>query len=559
MSKNNQYVVLARKYRPKKLSDLIGQDEIRTIIKGALSLNRLAHAYLLSGTRGVGKTTLARIISKVVNCSSKGEGSVGDPCGKCANCISIDNESNIDVVELDAASRTGVSDVREIIENINYKPVSALKKIYIIDEVHMLSKAAFNALLKTLEEPPSDVLFLLATTETEKIPITILSRCQHFELKRIDTKILSEHISKISSYEGISLEKESSDIIARSAEGSVRDALSILDNVLTRGNLITKEIVNEVLGLSDLTKVFSLFDSICKGDVIESLEIANSMYMNGASLERLAKEILNIIYYTARFKSEFNEKDLNLNDYEIFAFKKYSKELDMDVIIRLWEIMQRYFDELIKSFDQRKSFEMIVIRLCYISLLPTPFEALNEKEKVPESKFKNQILKKNQVNKDFSQNNNLAKKKEPITLDHGIEKTTQEDSGGIESLKKFEDLVNSIEKKSEFMISHQLINNFKLVSIKLPEENGNTGILELTNLFEIKSQDNILWKVSKILQDVTGYRWVVSILMNGGLKTLNEVYVEREELRIKKISNETEIKKLLEIIPGSEIVSLDDS
>ncbi|MDC3091456.1 DNA polymerase III subunit gamma/tau [Rickettsiales bacterium] len=558
MSENNHYVVLARKYRPKKLSDLIGQDEIRTILKGALRLNRLAHAYLLSGTRGVGKTTLARIISKVVNCSSKTEDLVGDPCGKCENCISIDNESNIDVVELDAASRTGVSDVREIIENINYKPVSALKKIYIIDEVHMLSKAAFNALLKTLEEPPNDVLFLLATTETEKIPITILSRCQHLELKRIDTKVLSEHIMKISSHEDISLDKESSDIIARSAEGSVRDALSILDNVLTRGNLITKEIVNEVLGLSDLTKVFSLFDSICRGNVSESLKVTNSMYINGASLERLAKEILNIIYYTARFKSEFSEEDINLNEYEISIFKKYAKNLDMDVVIRFWETMQRYFDELIKSFDQRKSFEMIVIRLCYISLLPTPFEALNKKEEIVESKIQNNVLPKNRISRDFLQKNNLAEKKDPV-INNEIENKAKTVSLGKGSLKKFEKLVDMIEKKSEFMISHQLINNFKLVSIKLPEENGNTGILDLKNLFEIKAQDNILWKVSKILKDITGYRWLVSIISNGGSKTLNEVYLEREELRIKTISNESEIKKLLEIIPGSEIVSIEES
>jgi DNA polymerase-3 subunit gamma/tau len=249
-----------------------------------------------------------------------------------------------------------------------------------------------------------------------------------------------------------------------------------------------------------------------------------------------------------------------LNDYEIVAFKKYSKELDMDVIIRLWEIMQRYFDELIKSFDQRKSFEMIVIRLCYISLLPTPFEALNGKAKLYEKKIvKNNSVQKNKINKDFIQSNNLAEKKEPIIIDDDLEKITNTDSREIESLKKFENLVNLIEKKSEVLISHQLENNFKLVSIKLPEENANTGILELKNLFEIKSQDNILWKVSKILQDVTGYRWVVSILTHGGFKTLNEIYIEREELRIKEISNETEIKKLLEIIPGSEIVSLVDS
>ena len=253
------YLVLARKYRPKKLSHLIGQDEIRVIIEGALSSNRLAHAYLLSGTRGIGKTTLARIISKAVNCTANQENKTLDPCGNCEACISIEKESNIDVIELDAASRTGINDVREIIENVSYKPVSAKKKVYIIDEAHMLSKSAFNALLKTLEEPPEGVLFLLATTETEKIPITIKSRCQHFELKRIPTQLLTQHIINISKLEKFECDQDSAKIIARSSEGSVRDALSILDNVLARGKKITKEITRDVLGLSDPEKNIRLF------------------------------------------------------------------------------------------------------------------------------------------------------------------------------------------------------------------------------------------------------------------------------------------------------------
>ena len=205
---DNEYIVLARKYRPKKFSDIIGQDEVCSVIEGAIKLNRVAHAFLFSGTRGIGKTTIARILAKTLNCENL-DLKNPEPCGKCKNCISIDNDSNIDVVEIDAASRTGVADVREIIENINYKPVDAKKKIFIIDEVHMLSKAAFNALLKTLEEPPLDVVFIFATTETEKVPVTILSRCQRFVLRRVDLNMITEHLINVSKKEGYTLDKES--------------------------------------------------------------------------------------------------------------------------------------------------------------------------------------------------------------------------------------------------------------------------------------------------------------------------------------------------------------
>ena len=300
--KDENYIVLARKYRPKKFSDIIGQSEVCSVIEGAIKLNRVPHAFLFSGTRGVGKTTIARILAKTLNCEALDKNTL-TPCGKCSNCISIQNESNIDVIEIDAASRTGVADVREIIENINYKPVNAKKKIFIIDEVHMLSKAAFNALLKTLEEPPLDVLFIFATTETEKVPITILSRCQKFVLRRIDFNLISEHLVKISKKEGFSLDFDSAKLISVCSEGSLRDALSILENVLARNEPINIDLVRQIIGLSDNSQCLDLFESIFKGQVEEAMNKFKALYNNGISTDELAKLLMTYSYNLAAIKS----------------------------------------------------------------------------------------------------------------------------------------------------------------------------------------------------------------------------------------------------------------
>lgn len=541
------YLVLARKYRPKKLSDIIGQYEISNILKGAFKLNRLAHAYLLSGTRGVGKTTIARIIAKAVNCEENLEISQGDPCGICDNCVSIDSESNIDVIEVDAASRTGVNDMREIIENINYKPVSAKKKIYIIDEVHMLSKAAFNALLKTLEEPPSDVMFLLATTETEKIPITILSRCQRLELKRISNKEIASHLIKISSLEGFNLDKESSEIISMSSGGSLRDALSILDNVCARGTNINTKIVRSVLGLSDSTQVIDFLELICAGKVEESLKFFRNLYENGASLEQLAKDLMRLMYYIARFKSEVDVSGLTLSETEIVKLKGFSKNLEMDVIIRLWELLQKYFKEISRAFDQFQCFEMTIIRLCYVTFLPTTFEI---------SRNENNLTNKNNIsNKDIdkSENNNLDKKKDNKNVLISLSNSQENDST---QLAKFENLVKQLESKSEPLIVHYLENSFKLVSIKMPDENMGKGSLELKKLEENNLPDNLLWKISEALKIATDKRWVISISDTDSHQSLNKLYEKRKKNLVQKISSEKSVKKLLEIIPDSEIVSV---
>ena len=544
----SNYVVLARKYRPKKLEHLIGQSEILSILKGAFMLNRLSHAYLLSGTRGVGKTTLARILAKVVNCLDENSFAIGEPCNKCKNCMSIDAENNIDVIEIDAASKTGVNDMREIIENINYKPVAALKKIYIIDEVHMLSKAAFNALLKTLEEPPDNVLFLLATTETEKIPVTILSRCQRLELQRIDNRELSKYIKKIASLENYEIDNESADLISKCAEGSVRDALSILDGACSKGEAIRIKNTRKLLGIPNFSNIFKLFNEICNGEIKNALNNFKLLFDSGASVEQLTKELMRILYYLARIKAKADNNNLALSNEQFTIMNDYSKNIDMDVIIRYWELLQKYLNEISKSFDQIQCFEMTLMRLCYVSLIPTPFEKLrdntNENEinsKKKESISSSEIFKKVNVNKQ-NESNNFSN----TIVNHNNQ------------LKDFINLVKLLESKSEHVIVHHLENNFKLVSIKTPQDTNEMGILELKQINTEKDVKEILWKVKKTLENYTTDKWMVTISDKDVHKSLNDINEEKKYNLISKLSEEQTIKKLLEIIPDSEIVSIEE-
>ena len=546
----NNYLVLARKYRPQKFSDFEGQNEIIQILKGALAHNRLAHAYLLSGTRGVGKTTLARLMAKIVNCLSRKTIKDFEPCGECENCASINSSSNLDVVEIDAASKTGVSDVREIIENINYKPVSALKKVFIIDEVHMLSKAAFNALLKTLEEPPLDVLFILATTETEKVPVTILSRCQHFVLKRFSVNEIKDHLIKISKLEKIDLNEESSLLIARAAEGSMRDALSLLDNVITRGSNIETNLVRDVLCLEDFSNVINLFRNICGGNVKKALQIVEEFYLDGVSFELLAKDLLNIIYHITRLKSMETDEDDSLTDYEFSEYQNLSKLFEMDVLIRMYEFMQKYFSELENSFDQKKSFEMTVMRLCYIILIPSPFDSATYSDpKKTTTSLSEQDSPQNEQR--FLENNlalnnedNFSNAKVP---NKGIKTKTK--------IERFRNLVSMIESEGHLIFAHKLRNNFRLVSIK-DDEKIKPCELELDNFKNEEIKSNQLWELSKMLEKITKKRWIVSLSSKNGKETLNKIEMDETQELIEKISKESSIKKILEIIPSSKVTSI---
>ena len=554
---DNEYIVLARKYRPKKFSDIIGQDEVCSVIEGAIKLNRVAHAFLFSGTRGIGKTTIARILAKTLNCENL-DLKNPEPCGKCKNCISIDNDSNIDVVEIDAASRTGVADVREIIENINYKPVDAKKKIFIIDEVHMLSKAAFNALLKTLEEPPLDVVFIFATTETEKVPVTILSRCQRFVLRRVDLNMITDHLINIAKKEGYSLDKESAQIISICSEGSMRDSLSILDNVLARNKKISPELVRNVIGLTDNTQALDLFESLCNGEVKLSLEKFQELYEKGISIDELAKSLMKLTYNLALIKSKFeNSYDL-FDSKSIDRLKKLSEKFEMDFLTRFWEVMQRYLNELSDTFDEKQCFEMAIMRMCYISLIPTPFEALIKKEdnkkrleEIEENQQSSQNNDSQITQKKTSEivNNNLALKKDLLDQNK-ISKNSES------NLKKFTKLVEFLEKKSEMLVAYHLRNSFRLVSYSELDGNKDAFHIELENIGENEEAQSILWKASKILGKLTNKRWILSVTNNSGFKSLSEIEQLNYERKVEQIKKEDSIKKILDIIPSSEVTSV---
>ena len=554
---NKSYKVLARKYRPKKLSEIIGQEETCKIIKGSIKLNRLPHAFLFSGTRGVGKTTIARIISKIVNCE-KIDLSNPEPCGECASCISISEEKNMDVVEIDAASRTGVADVREIIENLNYKAVEVKKKIYIIDEVHMLSKAAFNALLKTLEEPPEDIIFIFATTETDKIPVTIMSRCQKFELRRIDTSRLSDFLIEVSKKEDFELGEESALLISQASEGSVRDALSILDNVLSRGTPILLDTVKEVLGLSDNNLVIDLFEYLCEGDIKKALLKFEEIYTKGASLDILAKMLMNICFHTIKLKSGLEKKTFLLDSNVLERVEVISNKYQIVFLTRFWELLQKYVTEIQSSFDEKQCFEMTIMRLCYVSLLPTPFEVLQENSKKEYNSTNNEMIKKKESQKEnindksYENTDNLAR-----NLNFQSNESSSQDIISFDSqIKKFKTLTNLIEHESEMQIAYHLRNSFKLNSLTEINSEKKIGEIELESINKKIDSKNILWNATKIIEKKTGQRWIFSLSSKKGKKSISEYDKEKDIEVIKEIKKNEIIKKILEIIPSSEIVSV---
>lgn len=376
MSDEKAYQVLARKYRPQTFADLIGQEAMVRTLKNAFAADRIAHAFVMTGVRGVGKTTTARIIAKGLNCTGPdgNGGPTTEPCGRCEPCIAIAEGRHVDVMEMDAASRTGVGDIREIIDSVHYRAASARFKVYIIDEVHMLSTAAFNALLKTLEEPPAHVKFIFATTEIRKVPVTVLSRCQRFDLKRIEPEVMMAHLARVADLEGAKLAADAFALITRAAEGSVRDAMSLMDQAIAHGGGETSgDQVRAMLGLADRGRTLDLFDLIMKGDAATALSELGAQYADGADPMAVLRDLAEITHWISVIKiNPAAAEDPTTPPDEQTRGQDMATRLPMRALTRMWQMLLKAIEEVALAPNAMMAAEMAVIRLTHVADLPDP-------------------------------------------------------------------------------------------------------------------------------------------------------------------------------------------
>ena len=379
---NQSYQVLARKYRPETFADLVGQDAMVRTLKNAFAADRIAQAFIMTGIRGTGKTTTARIIAKGMNCiGPDGQGGpTTDPCGVCEHCSAIIEGRHVDVMEMDAASRTGVDDIREIIDSVHYRAASARYKIYIIDEVHMLSTNAFNALLKTLEEPPAHVKFIFATTEIRKVPVTVLSRCQRFDLRRIEPEVMIALMRKIASAESAEITDDALALITRAAEGSARDATSLLDQAISHGaGETTADQVRAMLGLADRGRVLDLFEAIMRGDASAALAELGAQYSDGADPMAIMRDLAEITHWISVVKiTPDAADDPTVSPDERVRGANLSEQLAMRVLTRMWQMLLKALDEVAQAPNSMMAAEMAIIRLTHVADLPSPEELVKK-------------------------------------------------------------------------------------------------------------------------------------------------------------------------------------
>lgn len=524
--KEDNYVVLARKYRPQNFDDLMGQDALVQTLTNAIKNNRLHHAYILTGIRGTGKTSTARIIAKALNCiglDGKG-GPTSSPCGVCENCVAIANDRHMDVIELDAASKTSVDDIREILDGVRYKPVMARYKIYIIDEVHMLSKSAFNALLKTLEEPPAHVKFIFATTEIRKVPVTIISRCQRFDLQRLTIEDLMKLFDKIVKNEGIKADEEALHIIAKAADGSARDGESLLDQAisLSNGN-IKVETVKDMIGLSDRNQVFELFESLVGGEVERTVKLLDLQYKSGATPMLMLQDLINIVHMIAKTKivpSFINDASLTENERELC---KKLNTISIAVLSKIWQMMIKGVSELQLAPVQIDALEMILIRVAYSANMPTPSEILAD------------VKKNSSVN--------CEKPAVPAVADEASERLAQSQNEGA-VIATPEELVKVLEGNKKAIMAYSVKNDLSI------EEFGD-GFMKIT--ISEKIQSDFILKLQNFFQVFTGKKWNIEILKG----TMGETIADREKANSEEdkrnVSEIPLVKAILEEFKGSKI------
>ncbi len=540
-NKQDQYVVLARKYRPQNFDDLVGQDALVQTLTNAIKNNRLHHAYILTGIRGVGKTTTARIIAKALNCTGKDGrgGPTVHPCGFCENCRAITEGRHIDVMELDAASRTGVDDMREILDGVRYKPTNARYKIYIIDEVHMLSKSAFNALLKTLEEPPSHVKFIFATTEIRKVPVTILSRCQRFDLQRISIEDLVGLFQKILTNEKIEAEEEALRLIAKAADGSARDGESLLDQAISLGGgKVQTNVVKNMIGLSDKNRTFELFENLIKGDVAEVLKNLEDMYKNGANPLTLLQDLINTTHGIAKVKLIAEAiKDPALSENERSFYQKSAPEISIAVLSRMWQMMIKGLSELNIAPVQIDALEMILIRIAYSANLPTPQELLDD---VKKNSNLSQTRPENS-GRNFGASPALGEKK---TFSEQNISTENKASTAILSV---DDLMRYLEEHRQPLLEYALKHDVAFEAFA--EGNVKISVGE-------KVGNDLVMSLHKVLTEATGKKWQIDIVRGKLGETIADKENAKAEENKKNVMEYPLVRAIMEEFRGAKIETL---
>ena len=507
----NNYTVLARKYRSQDFESLIGQDVLVKTLTTAINTGRIAHAYIFTGIRGTGKTSTARILAKALNCLSSDK-ATSKPCGKCENCLAIAAGQHIDIMEIDAASHTGVDNMREILDAALYRPTNARYKVYIIDEVHMLSTSAFNALLKTLEEPPAHVIFILATTEIRKVPVTILSRCQRFDLARVPVETLKKHFAWIAGQENVELSDGANELLARAADGSVRDGLSLLDQAIAQtGGHVDDGAVLDILKRTDRGTVVNFMQTVLSGDTNAALTRLDEIYNNGADLTMLLNDMMEWTHWATRMYPSLRLQDATSSPYTVDqreTIKRINKNISLNTLSRIWQVMVAAVPELQASSNQKQCFDMLIVRLMHIADMPSIPELLKQQDTKVEQKPEIKIEKTEQ----------------PKTLD----------------IKTSDDLVHALQDARELLLFSYYSTNLEITEFE-------PGLIKY---FDRKGDKDFSQKLAIWLKDKTGKNWQIERVEQSNNKQTISEQVKSE------IESDPMVASAMDLFEDAEIVNI---
>ncbi|MBT07031.1 MAG: DNA polymerase III subunit gamma/tau [Rhodospirillaceae bacterium] len=545
-SSQGGYTVLARKYRPHFFADLIGQEAMVRTLANAFNMGRLAHAFLLTGVRGVGKTTTARLIARALNCSAGPQGAeteTFEPCDGCADCKAISLGNHPDVLEMDAASRTGVDDIRELIDGVRYGPVQGKYKVYVIDEVHMLSVNAFNALLKTLEEPPPHVKFIFATTEVRKIPVTVISRCQRFDLRRVSADALIEQFEKILKMESVAADSTALSLIARAADGSVRDGLSILDQAIgyAGDEPVGTELVRNMIGLADRARVFDLFEQVMQGEVGDAFSTLRSQYGAGADPLVVLEDLLRVVHWLTNLKLETNTEAVEeLPEVEFERGKAVAAKLSVSDLTKAWQILLKGHGEVQYSSAPLEATEMVLVRLAHAADLPNPAELVTRIEGAGDTHGGQKLRATVDPAEGDMADTDRRVLTETVTSESGVVKQCPDSFDGV--VKLFSD-------RGEMRLYACLQDRVRLVSFSVGHIVIQVGEDALPKLAML---------VGRHLREWTGRKWVVELADIGGGKTLMEQKLDKEERDKREATKDPRVQALLDNFPESEVTAVRD-